>query len=185
MRKIPLIAALSLLIAVPAAADSGRYVAPGGAFSIVAGEAHASGETATGNVIVVNFPRANGAGLATQWGHTVEWVKLDKPVDPADNDAQAAALVDGYLNARFGAGAFTVGGRGKFRDDSGAEVYVFSAQGSLNGAAAGWQGVVLFFDSGVALVSNVAPQDEMTASSRNGIVADSLVGWAKTLRPRG
>ncbi|HXC57576.1 MAG TPA: hypothetical protein VNU97_19910 [Rhizomicrobium sp.] len=188
-----LLAASFALLAAPASGDemraARRYVSPSGAFSIAMDDEfdrlfHAGKENVSGDLVVVDFPHMNSMGLATQWGRTIEWLKLDKAVDRLQFDAQASALVDGYLEGRYGAGTFAVLDRGKFRDADGDLVYAFSAKGSLNQMPAAWQGAVLFFDSGVALVSETGAQPA-TFDSKNGVTNEALVDWAETIRPGG
>jgi len=192
LRNLLVLAAALGLFAWPAVGGDvqpDRYTAAGGAFSIAAGDAFhqrfgAGAEARSGEILVVDFPLLNSMGLPLQWGRTIEWVKLDKPVDPLQTDAQASALVDGYLEGRFGAGAFTIADRSKFRDADGQLVYAFSAKGNLNQVPAAWQGTVLFFDTGVALISETDAQPASGPfDSRNGVMNADLVGWAQTIRP--
>jgi hypothetical protein len=179
----------------PAAGDDAssvvRYIAHGGGFSIAGDDTFhqrfgAAAESRSGDITVVDFPLLNSMGLPLKWGRTVEWVKIDKPVDPLQMDVQASALVEGYLEGRFGAGAFAVADRGKFRGADGQLVYAFSAKGNLNEVPAAWQGAVLFFDTGVALVSETDAQSSQGVfDSRNGVANADLVGWAQTVRPGG
>jgi hypothetical protein len=176
------------LFAAPAPADSSesRYVSPSGTFSISMADADANhfraagGETANADMVVADFPYVNSMGLALPWRRTVEWLRLEKPVDPSQYDAQATAAVDGYLEARFG-GKLTVAGRGKFRDAGGRLVYAFAAKGIANDVPTAWQGAVIFFDSGVALVSELVASPAF--APKNGVINPSVVDWAETLRP--
>ena len=115
---------------------------------------------------------------------TVEWIRLDKPVDPLTYDAQATALVSSYLEARFGREKLVVADRGKFRDNAGRLIYAFAAKGLVNQWPAYWQGVVIFFDTGVAFPSELLAQDSQHKfAPLNGIILQSTVNWAMTIRP--
>src|ERR1700733_9287022 len=103
---LPGLVAGLLLLAAPSVADEARYAAPSGAFSIATTDfaAHrfqAGAENATGDIVVVDFPMTNTMGLPQTWRRSVEWIKLDKPIDPAQYDAQATNAVAGYLDGRF------------------------------------------------------------------------------------
>lgn len=181
-------AALCLSFAAAAAAPE-RYVAPGGVFSIAAQDAAAPAfrkgkESKSADLVLADFPFVDSAGLAMLTGRTVEWVKLDKPLDPAQFDGQASALADGYLEGRYGAGAFTIGGSGKFRAADGRLIYVFAAAGTLDKQPARWQGVIQFFDHGIALVGETVflPEGQTPDLSR-GIISQAAIDWAQTLQP--
>jgi hypothetical protein len=189
-RALALAAALVLSgTAAYADATAQRYVAPGGAFSIAltdpAAPAFRRGRESMGDkMIFADFPFENSNGLAMTSSRTVEWIKLDKPVDPAQFDGQAMALVEGYLEGRYGAGKYAVGGSGKFRAPDGHLVYVFAATTTLDEMPARWQGVVQFYDGGIALVSEIVPQHAgQHADSSSGIISQPAVDWALTLRP--
>ncbi len=176
-----------VLFATPGVADEARYASPSGMFSIATtdfADRHfqAGPEQVVGDVVVVDFPAMNTMGLPQTWRRSVEWIKLDKPVDPAQCDAQATDAVAGYLDGRFD-GKLVVAGRGKFRDADGRPVYAFAAAGSFNRLAAQWQGAVLFFDTGVALVSDVAAAPAHPAQPLNGVIDQATIDWAQTLRP--
>jgi hypothetical protein len=164
-----------------------RYVAPGGVFSIDMSETHLfhlGKVSSSADVVMVDFPYLSTSGLAMSVSRTVEWLRIDKPVDPMSYDSQATGLVSGYLEGRYGAGQFTVADRGKFRDRDGRQVYVFAATGNLAQMPAQWQGTVLFFDTGVALVSSVIAQPtNYRFAPKGGIQERSAVDWALTLRP--
>jgi hypothetical protein len=176
------------LFAAPASADpaESRYVSPSGAFSISMADADANhfraggDETANADMVVADFPYVNSMGLPLPWRRTVEWLRLEKPVDPAQYDSQATDAVTGYLDARFG-GKLTVADRGKVRDADGRLVYAFAAKGTVNDVPTAWQGAVVFFDSGVALVSELVASPAFAPKS--GVVNQSVVDWAETLRP--
>jgi hypothetical protein len=187
-------AAFAALISTAAAEDAApadRYVAPNGTFSIATlggnGVAfHAKPPVVNGDFTIVDFPSLSSANLPLAWGRTIEWIRLDKPIDPMQWDAQATGLVSGYLESRFGAARFPISDRGKFRDAKGRLVYAFAAKGELDQMPAQWQGVVMFFDGGVAMVSEVVSQPVGDAyAPKNGIQSQDLVNWALTLRPGG
>jgi hypothetical protein len=178
------------LFAAPAAAgpaqSENRYVSPSGAFSISMADAGANhfraagGETENADMVVADFPYVNSMGLALPWRRTVEWLRLEKPVDPSQYDSQATDAVAGYLEARFG-GKLTVADRGKFRDADGRLVYAFAAKGIVNDVPTAWQGAVIFFDGGVAPVSELVASPAF--ASKSGVVNQAIVDWAQTLRP--
>jgi hypothetical protein len=185
----PLVLAAALAFATgPSFADSDRYVAPGGVFSIALHDPAAplfrrGRESVSNDMILTDFPFVNSAGMATASSRTVEWIKLVKPIDPAQDDAQATALVEGYLEGRHGAGKFAVTGSGKFRASDGRLVYAFAATTTLEQLPARWQGSVIFFDTGIALVSEIVPQPAgQHADPQGGIVSQPAVDWAQTLR---
>jgi hypothetical protein len=189
MRRIILsgLAAGLLLLTKPSVADEARYISPSGAFSIATSDFaerrfQAGAENANGDIVVVDFPATNTMGLPQTWRRSVEWIKLDKPIEPAQYDAQATDAVTGYLEGRFG-GKLALTGRGKFRDADGRLVYAFAAAGTFNQLSAQWQGAVLFFDHGVALVSEVMAAPASPSQPQNGVVNQALVDWAETLRP--
>jgi len=188
MRAPILVVALSLLLAGPVLAED-RYVAPGGAFSIALSDPAAPAfrrgrETASSDIVITDFPFVNSNGLAMASSRTVEWIGLPTPIDPAQYDGQATAVVEGYLEGRYGAGKFTITGSGKFRASDGRLAYAFAATTTLDQAPARWQGTVLFFVSGVALVSEIVPQPAGNpVDPRSGIVSQPAVDWALTLRP--
>jgi hypothetical protein len=176
-----------VLLATPGIADQARYVSPSGTFSIATTDFadrrfQAGAEKANGDVVVVDFPATNTMGLPQTWRRSVEWIKLDKPVEPAQYDAQATDAVAGYLEGRFGS-KLALTGRGKFRDADGRLVYAFAAAGTFNQLSAAWQGAVLFFDNGVALVSEVTAAPPQPTQPQNGVVNQATVDWAETLRP--
>ena len=189
LRPFAVAAMLVLAAGTASAADADRYVAPSGAFSIALTDSAAplfrrGRESVSSDMILADFPFVSSAGLATASSRTVEWIKLDKPIDPAQYDGQATAPVDGYLEGRYGAGKFTIAGSGKFRSSDGRLVYAFAASTILDEAPARWQGSVLFFDSGVALVSEIVPQPAgPPADPKGGIVSQPAVDWALTLKP--
>ncbi len=128
----------------------------------------------------------DSAGLATASSRTVEWIKLGTPVDAAQYDGQATALVEGYLEGRYGAGKYTILGSGKFRSSDGRPVYAFAASTTLDEAPARWQGSVQFFDGGIALVAEIVPRPSgPPADPKSGIVSQPAVDWALTLKPGG
>ncbi len=185
LRALALASVLAVSATMAIAAE--RYVAPGGAFSIAltdpAAPAFRSGrETVSNELIAAEFPFLDSSGLALASGRTVEWIRLEKPIDPSQYDGQATALAEGYLEGRYGAGAFALAGSGKFRSADGRLVYVFAAQGTFDGRPARWQGCVQFFDAAVALVGEVAPGGARQDETR-GIVSQPAVDWALTLRP--
>lgn len=177
----------AVILAGPALADD-RYVAPGGAFSIALSDPAAplfrrGRESASADMVLADFPFVNSSGMATASSRTVEWIKLDKPIDPTQDDTQATALVQGYLEGRYGAGKYSIAGSGKFRAGDGRLVYAFAATTTLEQMPARWQGVVLFYDSGVALVSEIVPQPSgQQVDPKSGIVSQPAVDWALTLR---
>ena len=189
LRPAIVAAALVLSAGVPFAADADRYVAPGGAFSIALTDSAApvfrrGRESVSSGIILADFPFVNSAGLAAVSSRAVEWIKLDQAIDPAQYDGQATAVVEGYLEGRYGAGKFSILGSGKFRSSDGRLVYVFAASTTLDEAPARWQGSVLFFDGGVALVSEIVPQPAgQKADPTRGIVSQPAVDWALTLKP--
>ena len=191
LRPFAVAAALVLAAGAAFAADADRYVAPGGVFSIALTDSAAplfrrGRESVSGDMTLADFPFVNSAGLDTASSRTVEWIKLDKPIDPTQFDGQATALVEGYLEGRYGAGKFAITGSGKFRSSDGRLVYAFSASTSLDQAPARWQGSVQFFDGGVALVSEIVPQPAgPPADPKGGIVSQPAVDWALTLKPGG
>ncbi|HEX4303576.1 MAG TPA: hypothetical protein VHZ78_12345 [Rhizomicrobium sp.] len=180
----------ALAFAAPCTAEESasglRYVAPDGEFSISLESNlerlfHAVPVTDNADFLLVDFPIMNSMGLALTWRRTVEWFKLEKPIDPSQYDRQATEAVDGYLQSRFG-GKFVVADRGKFRDANGRLTYAFAAKGELNQLPAQWQGAVIFFDNGVALVSEVIAEDSgHHFESKSGVVNASLIDWAQTL----
>lgn len=184
-------AALLALLPVPANAEADkdrRYNSPSGAFSVsmddLSGRRMAPGkEDVTGDTVVVDFTsRLVNVPFLSQ--RTVEWIKLDKPIDPQTYDAQATALVSGYLEARFGQGKLEVADRGKFRDREGRLIYAFAAKGEVQQLPAYWQGVVLFFDRGVALESELLAQPtQHKFESSGGVVLRGTVDWAMSIRP--
>ena len=186
----PLVLAAALVLAaVPAVAAADRYVAPGGIFSIAASDPAAplfrrGRESVSSDLILADFPFVNSAGLATASSRTVEWIKLGAPVDPAQYDAQATALVDGYLEGRYGAGKYSIVGSGKFRASDGRLAYAFAATTTLDQAPARWQGCVMFFDIGIALVSEIVPESRHI-DPKGGIVSQPAIDWALTLKPGG
>jgi hypothetical protein len=184
-----LVAAALSLSTVAMAADADRYVAPGGLFSIDAHDAAAplfrrGKEQSSSDLFLVEFPFVNSMGLALVYSRTVEWVKLEKPVDQSQFDGQASALAEGFLEGRYGAGKFTIQDRSKFRSADGQLVYAFAARGELDQMPAQWQGVVRFFDTGIALVGEVVAQPTADRfSPKGGIVSQPAVDWAETLKP--
>ncbi len=191
MRAGPaIILAASLILAAPAQADD-RYVAPESAFSIALSDPAApifrrGRESVSDELIVADFPFVNSAGMATASSRTVEWIRLDKPIDPAQDDGQAMAVVEGYLEGRYGAGKYGITGSGKFRAGDGRLVYVFAATTVLEQMPARWQGVVLFYDTGVALVCEIVPQPTgQQVDPKSGIVSQPAVDWALTFKPGG
>ncbi len=188
MRTIAASCALLAVVLFSAAADpaqaESRYVSPSGTFSISMADSaaqrfRAGGETTNADMVVADFPYLNSMGLALPWRRTVEWLRLEKPVDPSQYDQQATDAVAGYLEARF-AGKLAVVDRGKFRDADGRLVYAFAAKGIVNDVPTAWQGAVIFFDSGVALVSELVASQAF--ASKSGVVNQSVVDWAETLR---
>ena len=190
MRRFWLLLAVFLcLSSVPCAANAEqgpRYVSPSGAFSIsmdgidriwTPGQ-----EDASGNRIIVDFRRLDH-GIAIIWQRSIEWIKLDKPLDPKEFDFQANAVVTGYLEGRFG-DKLTIGDRGKSRDGNGQLSYAFAAKGLVGGMPAYWQGGVVFFDSGVALVSElIAQPTQHKFDPANGVVWPDAMDWARSIRP--
>ena len=171
------------------AAPGLRYVAPGGVFSISLESVHerlfhAVPVADNADFMLVDFPIMNSMGLALTWRRTVEWFKLEKPLDPSQYDRQATDAVDGYLQARFG-GKIVLMDRGKFRDPNGRLIYAFAAKGDLDQLPAEWQGTVLFFGNGVALVSEIVaqPTTNHPFEAKAGVINPSLIDWAQTLRP--
>ena len=193
MRKTFLcgLAAASVLLAAPPAFAKmvgGRYVASDGAFSI-AMEATADKlfkldkEGGNADLLVVDFQYATAQAHNGFAQRTVEWIKLAAPVDPMQFDVQASETVKGYLEGRFGTGAFTVAGRSKQRNAAGQLIYSFTATGAVNGKPASWSGALLFFDTGVALVSQLYTPDTTALLTADGINDDELAAWASTVRP--
>jgi hypothetical protein len=188
-----LLALVAVLLALPTAAradDSSerRYVSVSGAFSIAMDDLSArlmtpGKEEATGDTIVVDFSIAHPIVPFIEQ-RTIEWLKLDKPIDPLTYDTQATELVSSYLDARFGPGRLVLSDRGKFRDSEGRLVYAFAAKGLVSQWPAYWQGVVIFFDMGVAFPSELLAQpSQHKFAPTNGVVLPEVVAWATTIRP--
>ena len=188
--RAALFAAVLAVVTLAANADGPperRYVAKSGAFSIAMEDLFArlmtpGDEQVSGDTIVIDFSLQHPpVPLIEQ--RTVEWIGLDKPVDPLRYDSQATELVSSYLDARFH-GDLSLADRGKFRDSQGRLVYAFSAKGSAAQMPAFWQGVVIFFDSGVAFPSELLAQPSQNKFiSTNGIALPEVVEWATTIRP--
>jgi hypothetical protein len=136
------------------------------------------------DLVIVDFPFTNSMGLTLISDRTVEWIRLAKPIDPAQYDAQATALVEGYLEGRYGASKVSIVGSGKFRTGDGRLVYAFAGNGEVQQLLARWQGVVQFFDSGIALVAElVAQPTNHHLDPKGGIPSQPAVDWALTLQP--
>lgn len=184
--------AIALLFATPSLADQSgsekRYVSPSGAFSISMESEFPLGlstskETSSGTMVLVDFSYRM-AGIPLVWQRSIEWIKLDRPVDALQMDGQATDTVNGYLEGRFGAGTLVVSDRGKSRDADGRLVYAFAARGRINHYPAIWQGAVLFFDNGIAFASQVLAQPtNYRFDPQGGVIDQSVVNWAKTIRP--
>lgn len=189
LRALALASALAVATTMALADAAERYVAPGGAFSIALTDPTAptfrrGRESVSDQMIFADFPFENSNGLAMSSSRTVEWIKLDKPVDLQQLDVEATALVEGYLEGRYGAGKYTVGGGYKFRAPDGRLAYVFAATTTLDEMPARWQGVVQFYDRGIALVCEIVPQPALQHTDPgSGIVSQPAVDWALTLRP--
>lgn len=191
MRKSVLFAFGAVLLAAsPASAKmvDGRYVAPGGEFSI-AMQATADKlfkldkESGNGDLVVVDFQYATAQAHGGFAQRTVEWIKLAAPVDPAEFDAHAAATISGYLEGRFAGVAFTTTDRRKQRNESGQLVYTFAATGTVNGTPSAWHGALVFFGGGVALVSQLNTTATQPMLDADGITDAELALWASTVRP--
>ena len=184
-----LLLAAAFLLTVPAGAQQekgARYVSPSGAFSIALDGTDRiwtpGDEDVSDHRIIVDFRRL-GAGIPLTWQRSIEWIKLDKPLDPMEMDFQANAVVNGYLEGRFG-DKLAVADRSKSRDSQGRLTYTFAAKGLVGGMPAYWQGTVLIFDSGVALVSElIAQPSQHKFDPVNGIIWQDAVYWARSLRP--
>jgi hypothetical protein len=168
-------------------AEERRYASPSGAFSISMENFWARGYSAGKEVVLPNALLTDfslhSVGLALIDQRCIEWVRTDEPITPALYEQRAGEAVDGYLEGRFGAGTFVVLGRGSIQSES-RPVLTFAARGRLNSWPADWQGVVVFFDGGIALVSQVVAQPTTyTPAPVNGITNQQLVDWALTLRP--
>ena len=183
--------AATLALATPSSASffgSDRYVSPGGEFSIAMQttmdrEFHVDKQNANGDIVLVDFQYAMAQAHNGFAQRTVEWLKLDKPVDAALYDAKASETVSGYLEGRFAGNVFTIATRQKQRDTDGRLVYVFSATGTFNGTPCAWQGSILFFDSGVALVSQLNTLNTRALLDADGLTDAELTAWASTIRP--
>ena len=191
MRKSILFAlGIALLAAAPAEAKmvDGRYVAPGGEFSI-AMQATADKlfkldkEGGNADLVLIDFQYATAQAHNGFAQRTVEWIKLAAPVDPAEYDAHAAATVSGYLEGRFSGVVFTTTDRRKQRNASGQLFYTFAATGTVNGTPSSWHGALLFFDGGVALVSQLNTTATQPMLDADGITDAELAAWASTLTP--
>lgn len=182
------IALTALLLVAPVAAraeENARYVAPGGAFSVATKDVFywkpGPADVADGRIIVDFTPLTVGIALIMR--RSVEWIAIAKPLDPAEFDFQAKAVVAGYLQGRFG-DALTVAGQGKSRDAAGRLVYAFAAKGTVGGMPAYWQGTVLIFDTAVALASElIAQPTQHKFAPEAGVIWPEAVAWARDLRP--
>ncbi len=185
------LAAGLLLSAGPALAEKvvdGRYVAPGGEFSIAmqttADKLFKVGkEGGNADLVLVDLQYARAQAHSGFAQRTIEWLKLAAPVDPAAFDARAADTVSGYLEGRLAGSQFTITDRRKARDAGGRLVYTFAASGAVNGKPALWSGALLFFDSGVALVSQLYTPDTKPMLDADGATDAELAQWAATIRP--
>ena len=191
MRKLILFSVgVAMLAAMPASAKmiDGRYVAPGSEFSI-AMQATADQlfkldkESGNADLVVVDFQYARAQEHSGFAQRTVEWIKLAAPVDPAQFDAHASQTVSGYLEGRFAGVAFTTTDRRKQRNASGQLIYSFAATGTVNGTHSAWHGALLFFDGGVALVSQLNTVATQPMLDADGITDAELASWASTVRP--
>jgi hypothetical protein len=189
--RLAVLAAALLVLPIAARADESkerRYLSSGGAFSISTDDLSArlmtpGKEETSGDTTVIDFSMQHPIVPFIEQ-RTVEWIRLDKPIDPMTYDAQATALVSGYLDARFGPGKLVVADRGKFRDSAGRLVYAFAAKGMVNQWPAYWQGVVMFFDTGVAFPSELLAQStQHKFAPTGGVVLPEVVAWAVTVRP--
>ena len=191
MRKSILLGLAVALLAAPGAAAKivgDRYVAPDGAFSIAMAatadkEFKLDKEGGNADLVVVDFQYAMAQAHEGFAQRTVEWIKLEAPVDPAQYDAHASATASGYLEGRFAGVAFTMTDRRKLRTESGQLVYTFAATGTVNGTPSLWHGALLFFDSGVALVSQLHTAATQPMLDADGITDAELTTWASTVRP--
>lgn len=165
-----------------------RYVSPGGEFSIAMEttadrEFHVDRQAANADMALVDFQYGMALAHAGFAQRTIEWLKLAAPVDPMATDARANETVTGYLEGRFAGDKFDITDRRKTRDATGQLVYVFTAAGTHNGAPAAWVGAVLFFDSGVALVSQLNTLSTKPMLDADGLTDAELATWASTIRP--
>lgn len=173
------------LVAPAGAATDKRYVSPSGAFSISMNDIFVwkpGPEDVSGTRVVVDFSAVHIA-IPLLMERTVEWIGIAKPLDPSEYDFQANAVVNGYLQGRFG-DKLAVADRSKSRDSEGRLVYTFAAKGDVGNMPAFWQGTVLIFDSGVALVSEIIAQPtQHRFAPDHGVIWPEAVAWARTLRP--
>lgn len=166
----------------------GRYIAPGGEFSI-AMQATADKlfkvdkEGGNADMVLIDLQYARAQAHSGFAQRTIEWLKLAAPLDPASFDARAGDTVSGYLEGRFAGSAFTITDRRKARDAAGQLIYTFAATGTVNGKPAAWVGALLFFDSGVALVSQLYTPDTKPMLDADGATDAELAQWAGTIRP--
>lgn len=181
---------LALLAASPASAKmvDGRYVAPGGEFSI-AMQATADKlfkldkEASNADIVLIDLQYARSDGLADFAQRTIEWIRLDAPVPDVELDRHAADTVTGYLEGRLTGDNFIVTDRRKQRNESGQLIYTFAATGTMNGTPSAWHGVLLFFGGGVALVSQLSTNATQPMLDADGITDAELASWASTVHP--
>lgn len=183
------LAAGFLLFAVPAlAATDGRYTAPSGEFSIAMQttmdkEFYPGPATGNADIVLVDFAYGMAKAHSGFAQRSIEWLRLSAPVDPAAFDVRATDTVTGYLEGRFAGSKFAVTDRKKARNDAGQLVYSFAASGAINGTPTEWRGAVLFFDSGVALVSQLYTAVTKPLLDADGITDAELAQWAGTITP--
>lgn len=168
--------------------SDGRFVSSGGEFSIAMQstmdrEFKAGDELSNADIVLVDMSYAMADAHFGFAQRTIEWLKLAKPVEPASYDAQASDTVNGYLEGRLAENKFVITDRKKSRNEAGQLVYSFSATGAVNGTPAAWNGVVLFFDSGVALVSEFHALGTKPMLDADGLTDAEFAAWAATLRP--
>jgi hypothetical protein len=184
-----LAAILTLVSAARGDTIDGRFVAKSGSFSIDMhrmrdGAFHLSRESASSDVVIADFMYSPGAtfhGLFA--GRTIEWFNLSQPIAKEQCDQAAGDAVTGYLDGRLGRGKFQVTAKRKARTDDGQLYYVFSARGVLNDSPMDWRGVIVIFDSGIALVSQIAPVEVKKWGVEDAFDEAQFVSWAITVRP--
>ena len=191
MRKSALFAfGAVLLAALPASAKmvDGRYVAPGGAFSIAMQATtdklfKLDKEASNADIVLIDLQYARSDGHANYAQRTIEWIRLDAPVPDVELDRHAADTVTGYLEGRLAGDNFIVTDRHKQRSESGQLIYSFAATGTVNGAPSAWHGALLFFGGGVALVSQLNTAATQPMLDADGVTDAELASWASTIRP--
>ncbi len=183
----------SLGAAAPAGAasyENGRYFPSGREFSIDMSNPDDNvfrfgKERADGDFVFVDLAFAPGQMHGGFMQRSVEWLKIKAPLAAEQRDAAANELIDGFLAGRFGAGKFTIADRRKTRTDEGRPIYLFAAKGDAGDLPSGWQGVVIVFDTGIALVSSVMSLNMVQNGfvEKDGVFDGALVHWAATIRP--